>query len=208
MAGKGSEKGIRNEVFLCSPYGWNQFTSEVFDILQLNHIQTFYKPRSIEWGDSTSDRLNKAIRESRYAVVIISREVLEWSKADVALKSMIDLLTHRANENRIIFLPALTPHVKQEDIGSKWPLLSLFQPLLITDSKDLAQRIVELVSNNQPVEPCLETELPIMAEEPENDDVSSQFVYDVVLIGCPDNTEFTSRPSLPGIDSNPAVNIL
>eukprot|EP00118_Oscarella_pearsei_P015006 m.132174 g.132174 ORF g.132174 m.132174 type:complete len:189 (+) comp38067_c0_seq1:60-626(+) len=136
----------RKQVSLWSTDKWDKFTSTVHDFLEEKKIPTFYQRKSIKWGQSIADSLNRAIRECCYAVVILCPELLK-GQGDVAVRSLINVLLNQAQENRICFLPALTLGVTPDLLKREWPLVSSYESLTINDKspKELAQTIAERV---------------------------------------------------------------
>jgi hypothetical protein len=96
---------LKRDVFIChASEDKNEVVRPLYDALIKAKVSCWYDEAEIQWGDSITEKVNKGLRQSRFALVVISPSSI---KKNWPLRELHALLNQEASSGEVRILPLL-----------------------------------------------------------------------------------------------------
>ena len=101
------------------------FIDELYNSLDDLGINIFYDKKSLEWGDKWKDRILDGVKQSEFAIIVISENFFdrEWTE-----KELNEFLNRQNQNGQKIILPVVH-NITMEQLRDKYPSVAEIQAI-------------------------------------------------------------------------------
>ena len=101
------------------------FIDELYNSLDNLGINIFYDKKSLEWGDKWKDRILDGVKQSEFAIIVISENFFdrEWTE-----KELNEFLNRQNQNGQKIILPVVH-NITMEQLRDKYPSVAEIQAI-------------------------------------------------------------------------------
>lgn len=105
------------------------FIDDLYNSLDNLGINIFYDKKSLEWGDKWKDRILDGVKQSEFAIIVISENFFgrEWTEKE------LDEFLNRQNQNGQKIILPVVHNITMEQLKDKYPSIAEIQAI---NSKD------------------------------------------------------------------------
>lgn len=126
------------------------YVDEFYSILKELEINIFYDKEELDWGDHWKNRILDGVRESEFAIIVISKNFFgrEWTEHE------LNQFLHKQNESGQKIILPLLHNIDYSDLKNQYPQLEFIQCIKSSDftkeniaimfAKELIKRIKEV----------------------------------------------------------------
>ena len=125
--------GKKYDVFISHSSLDKEFVRKLHNSLNKLDISIFIDEKEFKWGDNWKDKLYDSIKESEFAIVVISNNFFDREWTEKELNEF--MLLQKANKGQKIVLPLLYG-ITVNDLVNKYPTLSNIQALIYDEEKN------------------------------------------------------------------------
>lgn len=107
------------------------YVDELYSILKKLGINIFYDKEELTWGDHWKNRILDGVRESEFAIIVISENFFgrEWTERE------LNQFLHLQNESGQKIILPLLHNIEYSDLKDKYPQLEFIQSIKSNDVK-------------------------------------------------------------------------